>query len=127
MAGTNRDPNEKLAPIGDTDFKVASEDPDPRGWHVLSADGRRVGKIDDLIVDQQAAKVRYLVCDLDEDELGIKEDRDRHVLIPVGFARLIEKEKRVVVDTISSEDVATMPVPKNCFQNRLTATLAVSG
>jgi hypothetical protein len=102
-------PNAHLAPIDDTDFKVADGDPDPRGWEVISADGREVGEIDDLIVDTSAMKVRYLVCDLDEDELGLEDDRDRQVLIPVGRARLNPDDKKLMLDGVTVSEILTAP------------------
>lgn len=88
------------------DFKVAEGDPDIRGWEVMSADGRRIGEVDQLLVDSEARKVRYLDVDL-EDGLGAGEDP--HVLIPIGYARLDEGSDRVVVDTLMSSDVAGLP------------------
>lgn len=109
MASPERIPNRNLVDLDDLDdFKVADEDPDPRGWDVVARDGRRIGEVDKLIVDTNAMKVRYLDCDLDEEELGL-ERRDRHVLIPVGYARLDEDTQRVMVDTIASTDVANLP------------------
>lgn len=109
MASSAWGPNRNLASLDELDdFKVADEDPDPRGWDIFAEDGRRIGEVDELIVDTSAMKVRYLDCDLDEAELGI-EDRERHVLIPLDNARLDENAKRVTVEGITSEDVAMLP------------------
>src|SRR5690606_12833074 len=59
--------------------------------------------------DTSAMKVRYLDIDVDEEELGASELRDRHVLIPIGYARLNDDEDQVLVDAISSTDVAGLP------------------
>jgi uncharacterized protein (TIGR02271 family) len=88
------------------DFEVADGDPDVRGWEVMSADGRRIGEVDQLLVDSEAMKVRYLDVDLD-DEMSAGEAR--HVLIPIGYARLQEDSDRVVVDMLRSTDVAGLP------------------
>jgi uncharacterized protein (TIGR02271 family) len=106
---STRNPNSHLAPIDDTDFKVADGDPDPRGWDVISADGKEIGEVDDLIIDTSAMKVRYLVCDLDEDELGLEDDRDRHVLIPVGRARLSPDDKKLMLDGVTAREILTAP------------------
>lgn len=92
------------------DFQVAKGDPDVRGWNVYANDGRRIGDVDELLVDVEAMKVRYLDVDLDRDVLavsgaapgtaaapGAKSD---HVLIPIGSAQLDEKEDRVIVDLL---------------------------
>jgi sporulation protein YlmC with PRC-barrel domain len=92
------------------DYTVAKGDPDIRGWNVYANDGRRIGEVDELLVDVEAMKVRYLDVDLDHDVLsvtgatpgtaaapGAKSD---HVLIPIGSAQLDEKEDRVIVDLL---------------------------
>lgn len=90
------------------DFQVAKGDPDVRGWEVLSNDGRRIGKVDDLLVDTAAMKVRYLDIDLDNDlrnlaggGTGPGTKRD-NILIPIGSAQLHEKDDRVTVDLLHS-------------------------
>ena len=91
------------------DYTVAKGDPDVRGWNVYSNDGRKLGEVDDLLVDTAAMKVRYLDVDLDHDLLSaVREatdeatghgDRD-HVLIPIGTAQLDIKDDREVVDLL---------------------------
>jgi hypothetical protein len=44
-------------------YRISEGDPDVRGWEVFGADGRKMGEVDDLLVDTEALKVRYLdVC-----------------------------------------------------------------
>lgn len=90
------------------DFEIAEGDPDIRGWEVHSADGRRIGQVDDLLVDRLAMKVRYLDIDL-EDEVD-PAGEDRHILVPIGYARLDEEEDRVMVDSLTRADLAAMPL-----------------
>ena len=88
------------------DFRVAKGDPDPRGWEVVGADGRRIGEVDELLVDTQAMKVRYLDVDLHRD---LAAGADRHVLVPVGYARLDRDHTRVVVDQLEARDLEVIP------------------
>lgn len=46
-------------------YRVAEGDPDIRGWEVVGGDGRRIGEVNDLLVDTAAGKVRYLDIQLD--------------------------------------------------------------
>jgi hypothetical protein len=46
-------------------YRVTEGDPDVRGWEVVGGDGRRVGTINDLLVDTAADKVCYLDVQLD--------------------------------------------------------------
>lgn len=89
------------------DFQVAEGDPDVRGWDVLSADGRRIGEVDNLLVDTHAMKVRYLDVDIDDDLLV--DETDRHILIPIGYARLDEKDDQIFVDALDSTNLRQIP------------------
>ncbi|HEX8276418.1 MAG TPA: DUF2382 domain-containing protein [Longimicrobiaceae bacterium] len=92
------------------DFKVADGDPDVRGWEVVGSDGRKIGEVDQLLVDTAAMKVRYLDVDVDNGLVaGATESSDRHVLIPIGYARLDEGSDRVIVDQLASSDVVGLP------------------
>jgi len=46
-------------------YRVADGDPDVRGWEVVGGDGRRIGSVNDLLVDTAEGKVRYLDVQLD--------------------------------------------------------------
>jgi uncharacterized protein (TIGR02271 family) len=89
------------------DYKVADGDPDVRGWDVQAADGRKVGKVDSLIVDAAAMQVRYLDVKLDKKALNL--DEERHVLIPVGGARLDDDNDRVLLGTATAASLAELP------------------
>lgn len=88
------------------DFKVAEGDPDVRGWEVMASDGRKIGEVDELLIDTNAMKVRYLDVDVDD---GLMAEPDRHVLVPIGYARLDREHDRVIVDNVSSTDLRSMP------------------
>lgn len=88
-------------------LEIADEDPDPRGWDVIAGDDRRFGVVADVIVDLATMKVRYLDCAADA---GAGDGRDaRHVLVPLGFARLDPHHHRVIVDTATSAELGRMP------------------
>jgi PRC-barrel domain protein len=92
------------------DLEVADHEPDPRGWQVVSADGRNVGRVDDLIVDTVAMRVRYLDCDLDESSLNLTgRDRDRHILVPIESATLNRADRQVSIQGINASDVLSLP------------------
>ncbi|HEX6259119.1 MAG TPA: PRC-barrel domain-containing protein [Woeseiaceae bacterium] len=89
------------------DFEVADHDPDVRGWEVKDANGARIGEVDQLLVDTDARKVRYLDVGVDSDLLETKEER--HILIPIGSARLDRGEEHVRVDRLRAVDLAQLP------------------
>ncbi len=88
------------------DFKVAEGDPDVRGWEVMSADGRRIGQVEELMVDTEAMKVRYLDVEVEQGMVA----EGGHVLVPIGYARLERDDRRVLVDNLQSSELSTMPV-----------------
>lgn len=140
-------------------YRVAEGDPDVRGWEVVGADDRRIGHVDDLLVDTPAMKVRYLEvalaldllaeaepggslaapglispmsaasamggqapmasealvqATLAEEETRLMQEPDRgsstrHILIPVGFARLDREHARVLVEELHADDAAGLP------------------
>ena len=89
------------------DFEVAEGDPDIRGWKVLASDGRPIGEVDNLLVDTGAMKVRYLDIDLEDEVAG---GEDRHILVPIGYARLDESDDHVFVDSLTSTELGSMPI-----------------
>ena len=98
----------RLARLDDLDgYQVADGETDPRGWDVRAADGRTIGRVDSLIADTGAMKVRYLDVALDTDALNLPEER--HVLIPIGGATLAEREDVVGLPSLTSSRVAQLP------------------
>lgn len=91
------------------DYQVAEGDPDVRGWEVIASDGRRIGEVDELLIDSQAMKVRYLDVDLSDDILVGAGTEDRHVLIPIGYARLEAEDSRVRIDNLASDQISSLP------------------
>ncbi|HEX3383565.1 MAG TPA: PRC-barrel domain-containing protein [Mucilaginibacter sp.] len=79
----------RLEELHDSDFELVDGQPDIIGWDIKSESGKKVGEIADMLFERGSRKVRYLVVDLDDNELGIEEDRE--VLIPIGLAELYTK------------------------------------
>jgi hypothetical protein len=82
----------RMEELHDSNFEIVDGEPDITGWKIKSRSGKRVGKVKDLLFDTHSRKVRYLIADLDDNELGI--DDDRRVLIPIGMAELYTKSDR---------------------------------
>lgn len=105
--GTDAGLGAHLARLHDMDdYKVAHGEPHVRGWHVKTADGQKVGKVDDLIVDTDAMQVRYLDIELDRKTLKLNEDR--HVLLPIREARLDDHEDEVRLGGMSGAQLSAL-------------------
>jgi photosynthetic reaction center H subunit len=99
----------RLAELGELKkVDVADGEPNPKGWEVYAADGRRIGEVDELIVDTSHMKVRYLDVDLAAKDLGFTSDR--HILVPMDQARLNRDDKHVLVDGLRADALTDYPV-----------------
>lgn len=88
-------------------FRIANGALDVRLWQVHSGDGRRIGSVDELLVDNATMEVRYL--DVEVENL-LATGRERHVLIPFAQARPDARlSNTVVVDALSARAVAGLP------------------
>ncbi len=96
-----------------TDYEVADDDSDVRGWKVYSADNKPIATVNELLVDLKVMRVRYLDIILNPDVRG--DDEDNYMLIPIGAARLDEKENKVFVDYI--ETLTLLKIPKYKGEN----------
>lgn len=82
----------RLARIGNANYKVAKGNHDVRGWMVLGANGTSIGKVIDLIFDKETERVRYLELLINARYPNVE---DKHILVPVGLAS-IHPDNRVV-------------------------------
>ncbi|MDQ6815125.1 MAG: PRC-barrel domain-containing protein [Bacteroidota bacterium] len=106
-----------------SDYKVAEDDCDVRGWDVKDADDRVIGKVEDLMVNKKAERVVYIDVAVKKDLIeeghqtyatpaseGIHEfldkDGDDHIIIPVGMVTLDEKNEAVLANKINASTFA---------------------
>lgn len=87
MPGTGSAAN--LVKLGDTGQAVADPADDVRGRDVVDSNGEKVGSVDDLLIDDQEAKVRFLRVGAGG-FLGIGE---QHFLVPVDAVAAIEPDR----------------------------------
>lgn len=97
-----------------SDYKIASNYSDVRGWKIVDADNRTIGTIDNLWVNKDMKRVVYLDVKADKaliedsrnvihdaisnentDEF-IYKDGDSHVIIPIGSVS-INKDTKIVM------------------------------
>lgn len=88
-------------------FQVAEGDQDIRGWKVKTPDGKTIGKVEELIVDPAERRVRYVEIKVDRKVLGI--DDDRHILVPIGTARIEDDGNDVLLDRLPAQGLAGVP------------------
>jgi sporulation protein YlmC with PRC-barrel domain len=96
----------RLQELDRSDFEIVNGEPDIRGWDVRNNAGQKIGEVEDLIVDAQQKKVRYMVVDLDDNELKLDH---RKVLIPIGLAELHQKDDDVILPNVQAEHFRSLP------------------
>lgn len=101
-----------------SDYKIASNYSDVRGWKIVDADNRTIGKIDNLWVNKDMKRVVYLDVNVDkaliEDSKNevhdaiagnnerefIYKDGDSHIIIPIGSVSINKDTKIVMANSI---------------------------
>ena len=89
------------------DYEVADGDPDIRGWKLFDATGESVGTIHDLIIDMEQKEARYL--DVQLEAAATTGGQERHVLVPIGLARLSDDVEAVTLTTLDRTHLAALP------------------
>ena len=97
---------DRLQELDHSNFEITKGDPDIRGWDVRYRNGERIGSVEELVLDTKAKKVRYMIVDLDENELRLEH---RKVLIPIGFAELDNGNDDVLIPNVSVDQLCSLP------------------
>ena len=109
----------QLVKLGDSDFRLQAPEHDIRGLDVYDDEGNEIGSVEDLYVDEQERKVRFM----DVGAGGFLGIGEKHFMIPVEALREVN-EDRVMVDQ-SREKVAGSPpfdpdvVPRPSYQREV--------
>lgn len=96
----------RLQEMDRSDFEIVKGEPDIRGWDVKNSDNLKIGEVEELIVDAQQKKVRYMVVDLDDNELKLDH---RKVLIPIGLAELDKEDDDVILPSVRAAQLRSLP------------------
>jgi sporulation protein YlmC with PRC-barrel domain len=115
----------RLQELDRSGFEIVKGEPDIRGWDVRYFTGQKLGSVEELILDAQEKKVRYIVVDLQDNDLKLVR---RKLLIPIGLAELDHKEDDVLIPNISLEQLSRLPDYDRDnlspgFERRISSTL----
>ena len=113
----NKNKYYRLQELDHSNFEIVKGEPDIRGWDVRYKNGEKIGSIEELILDTKAKKIRYMVVDLDENELRLEH---RKIFIPIGFAELDNQHDDVLIPNVSIDQLCRLPDYK---RNSLTPDL----
>jgi hypothetical protein len=95
----------RLEELSASDFEVADGQPNIKGWDVNEL-GEVIGDVDELLINPQTQKVRYMVVDTDANGLRLEA---RKILIPIGVAELHEDDDYVVIPQITTALIEQLP------------------
>lgn len=105
---SDKEPRERLMLLSELkDLRVSKGEPDIRGWDVVTADRKKMGKVHELVIDTIDMKVRYLDIDVDGKILDLKSAT--HMLIPIAGAQLDDEDNRVYLTEITVDELRALP------------------
>ena len=91
-----------LVPLDELDdFKVADGYTDIRGFEAYTENGRSVGEVDQLLVDQAAQRVAAITIDVDEELLD--SGRGPRVQVPIEHVEINTSARRVTIQGAGAE------------------------
>jgi len=103
-----------------TDFAIADGDPYPRGMAVIGACGKSAGTVVDAWVDRSEFLLRYL-------ELDLAGANPRRVMMPINFADIDKKGRKVIVSALTAAQFSGVPALKSGDQITLLEEEKVMG
>lgn len=99
-------------------YKIADGYADVRGWDVKDFDNRVIGKVDNLLINEESQRVVYLdievdksIIDANHDPYGtqansdvkefVNKDGENHIILPIGLVDINTDSKYVYTDKIN--------------------------
>ncbi len=100
-----------------SNYKVADSDKDVRGWEVTDNSGRKIGKVDNLLVNKSTERVVYLDVEVNADIIAtnhkpygkpaadgvhefLNKEGENHIIIPIGLANLNLEDQIVYTNSV---------------------------
>ncbi|WP_262714329.1 PRC and DUF2382 domain-containing protein [Adhaeribacter soli] len=102
----NENQENRLQTLSGSNFEIAENEPNIKGWTIKDQDGRKIGEVDDLIFDAETFKVRYIVMDLEGNVLDLE---PRNVLVPIGLVELDAKDDDVILPGVTADHLRALP------------------
>jgi len=118
----NKNKNYRLQELDHSNFEIVKGEPDIRGWDLTYKNGEKIGSVEELILDTKAKKIRYMIVDLDENELRLEH---RKTMIPIGFAELDKQHDDVLIPNVSVDQLCRLPdYKRNSLSPELERSIA---
>jgi hypothetical protein len=111
-------------------FRLGSDRIDIRDWPVFASDRRLVGAVKRLMVEHSTKKIRYIAVSLIRDAVhDYTPTTPGSVLVPIGLVRRLDDRQAVLIDRLTSRELAQAPRlrPRAITRADEDETLAVYG
>ena len=118
-------------------FFMHEEDPDPRGMTVYGADRIVAGTVRDVWVDRSEVLIRYLEVELTAVTAAVVAPTPAAppvdvptpltVLLPINFAQIDRRRRRVTVSALMARHFATVPATQSAEQITLREEDRITG
>ncbi|RYY95083.1 MAG: PRC-barrel domain containing protein [Chitinophagaceae bacterium] len=97
----------RLQELRGSDFEMAKGQPNIIGWQVMDGSGHKLGKVQELIIDTSAQRVRYMVVALTDNK--VLQIEKRTVMVPIGFAQLHAADDCVLLHGVTPYQLRALP------------------
>ncbi|MET3980101.1 sporulation protein YlmC with PRC-barrel domain [Mucilaginibacter sp. UYP25] len=106
MASDNKT-NYDLYELSESDFEIVDEQPEIFGWDVKDTHKNKVGEVYELLFDEDTLKVRYIVVDMESNDIDLEEGR---VLVPIENVEFDLENDEVRMPGISVTNLLALPL-----------------
>jgi sulfite reductase alpha subunit-like flavoprotein len=96
----------RLEELGLQNISEIDAEYDLRGYAVLDAHKKQIGRVIELLYDIQSKKLRYLVIELHSEN---EEENLRQILAPIGTAEPHEDENNIFIPALTSDLIYALP------------------
>ena len=96
-------------------YDVADGETDIRGWLVIAADGQRVGRVGDLVVDMSSFCVRHV--EIAFDRKPARAAGKAHLVVPVGRLQVAPLRRILHVRELTLDELLDAPVIGSALDN----------
>jgi sporulation protein YlmC with PRC-barrel domain len=107
MSSNNNTSAHKLLELSESDYEIVDNQPEIFGWDVRDTHNNKVGEVYELLFSEETRKVRYIVLDMESNDIDLEEGR---VLIPIEIAQFDLENDNVKLPGVSVTNLLALPL-----------------
>jgi hypothetical protein len=96
-----------LQELSESDFEIADGQPEIFGWDVRDTHQNKIGEVYELLFDAEIRKVRYIVIDMESNDMDLEEGK---VLLPIEAAEFDLDNDNVNMPGVSVTNLLALPL-----------------